>query len=245
MFTIKPGYDLKKCIITLFIISLFILNPNIVLAEKLSNEEATQIMVDAMTIAGYVGIKGEADYQKNPQNILRAALFGGYDAKMEYNFEQSLRKEEGQPLLPADAPLFTINGKTFRPDDVLNREDNPELFEGIPEQYDIFITKQGVELAALRFTGHKVAKHQKLSGEGFLCDTIFSTNGYYLSIEGLGDIGIEPELQSVEETKTGYILHVKLVQVMENEEAPKMIRLELNPGEVADTWTVTLFDDEK
>ena len=122
-------------------------------------------------------------------------------------------------------------------------EDNPELFEGIPEQYGIFINKKAAELAALRFTGHKLTNHQKLTGECFLCDTIFKNNGYYLSIEGLGDIDVEPELQSVQEQNNTFILEVKLVQVMDGEnEAPKIIHLQLNPGEVNGTWKINYIE---
>ena len=237
MHSIKLLHLLKSCILTLCFIFPFALQGTALKAAPLDQAEATQIMADTITISGYLALKGEESYKDKPQNVLRAAIFAAYNAKMEFNLEQSVRKEDGEELLPPTSTIFAVGGKKFLPDDVLSREDNPELFEGIPEQYGVFVTKNGVELAALQFTGHKVSHPQKLECEGFLCDSIPNSKGYYANIEGLGDLGVEPELMNVQETKNGFILEVKLVQTMgEESEAPKFIRLELTPGEAPGTW---------
>jgi len=80
-------------------------------AADLPRQEAERILQDTYIIAGYVGLNGESDYAGRPQNVIMAALFGAYDAKMAYVFEQDRRKEAGEKPLPASTPLFTVAGR--------------------------------------------------------------------------------------------------------------------------------------
>ncbi len=203
----------------------------------LAQQEAERILQDTFTIAGYVGLKGEADYAGKPQNIIAAALFGAFDAKMEYAFEQDRRKEQGEKPLPASAPLFTVNGRALSPDQVRSRDNAPALFKGLPEQYTTLVSREAVELAALRYTGHAVARHVA-PATGFFGDTILNDKGYFVCIDGLGDLPEEPRLAQVTPRGDGFTLSGEILQIMGDGEdgGSARFRLELTPGDAPGTW---------
>lgn len=204
-------------------------------AAELSQKEAQGILEDAFVIAGYTGLHGESDFAGKPGNVIRAALFGAFDAKMACEFERDRLKEEGKPPLPESHPLFVVNGRSLMPDQVLSRGDVPSLFGGLPETYNVFISREAVELAALRYTGHAVSAHEAPGGEGFLGDTLLKEKGYFASIDGLGDLLVEPRLESVTPKGEGFVLAGKLFEPDESAK-PGTFTLELMPGDVAGTW---------
>ncbi|MBQ7617955.1 MAG: hypothetical protein IJS50_03685, partial [Desulfovibrio sp.] len=73
---------------------------------SLTPKEAEEILQDTFTIAGYVGLNGEKDYLTLEENIIRAALFGAFDAKNTYSFELNESQEENKT--PPSKVLFKI-----------------------------------------------------------------------------------------------------------------------------------------
>ena len=223
---------------TLFIIAccLAVICPS--KANALSQDDALGILYDTHTIAGYVGLRGESDYAGNPQNIIAAALFGAYDAKMRYRFEQEQRKEEGKQKLPLSAPLFKTGGYSIAPSQVLIRDEAPAVFKGIPAQYTAFVSREAAEISALRFTGHSIKQHMGPANNEFLGKVILNKNGYFVCIDGLGDLPEEPVLKQFLPKENGFILSGKLEQVMgDGDNAdPDKFMLELSPGDVEGTW---------
>ncbi len=208
-------------------------------AADLSQQEAEHILEDTATIASYLGLKGESDYVNKPQNIIMAALFGCYDAKMRFHFEQEQRKEAGKQALPGTTPLFTVNGQSVTADQVMTREDNPKLFKKMPDSCTCFITRNAVTLAALQFTGHTVKKHQAPKGNEFFGESILNDKGYFVSIDGLGDAPTEAVLKKVAPRGQGFLLTGEVIEVLgdpDEKKKPGTFRLELTPGDAPGTW---------
>lgn len=209
------------------------------MAADLSQDDAKRLLKDTTTIAAYLELKGESDYANKPENIIKAALFGAYDAKMTCAYEQDQRKEEGKPALPGTTALFAVNGQPVAADQVLRREDAPELFKNLSESFTCFITRDAAALAALHFTGHAVKEHNAPKGDGFLGDTLLDDKGYFVSIDGLGDAATEAVLKNVAPQGDGFVLTGEVVEVMgdpDEKEKPGTFRLELKPGDVPGTW---------
>ena len=230
-----PAFRFPKAVLLLACLFLALFSARAGSAAELSPKDARSVLEEAFIIAGYTGLHGESEFAGKPQNVIRAALFGAFDAKMRYVFEQDRLEEEGKPPLPASHPLFVVNGRALMPDQVKDRDEAPDLFTGLPEQYNVFISREAVELAALRYTGHSVAKHEAPGGEGFLGDTLLNDKGYFVSIDGLGDLIIEPELKSVTPRGEGFVLAGALLEPDESAK-PGAFALELMPGDVAGTW---------
>ncbi|MBQ7609200.1 MAG: hypothetical protein IJU76_14725, partial [Desulfovibrionaceae bacterium] len=136
-----------------FFLLLFALWLSPVSASELSFEEADSILQDTYTLVGYMELSGEKDYG-NPHNVIRAALFGAFDSVMQYELDLNRRTAEGEEPLDPNFPLFTVEGRVFTPTMTASREKAPALFADKPEQYTTFISREAVEIAALRFTGH-------------------------------------------------------------------------------------------
>ena len=207
-------------------------------AAALSRDEAVQILYDTHTIAGYVGLYGEPSYAGKPQNVLAAALFGAYDAKMMFRYQQDQRREEGKKPLPPSSPLFTAGGRSLAASQVLTRDDAPDLFRGLPEQYSAFVSREAAEIAALRYTGHAVKQHAAPAGNEFLGEVILNGKGYFVCIDGLGDLMHEPVLRQLSQKGSGFLLSGDIEQVMgdEGNAVPDTFTLELAPGDAPGTW---------
>ena len=52
-------------------------------ASELSREGAESLLRDTFTIAAHTGLNGGSDYAGRPENIIGAALFGAFNARME------------------------------------------------------------------------------------------------------------------------------------------------------------------
>ncbi|MBE6440814.1 MAG: hypothetical protein E7022_00560 [Desulfovibrio desulfuricans] len=209
------------------------------MAADLSQDDAKRLLKDTATIASYLELKGESDYTGKPQNIIKAALFGCYDAKSAFAYAQEGRKEAGKPTQPGTTALFTVNGKAVTADQILRREDAPDAFKNLAESFTCFMTRDAVALAALRFTGHRVKEHSAPKGDEFFGDVLLNDKGYYVSIDGLGDAPTEAVLKKVVPQGDGFVLTGEVVEVMgdpEEHKKPGTFRLELTPGDVPGTW---------
>ncbi len=207
-------------------------------AANLSRQEAERILLDTHTISRYVGLNGESDYAGKPQNIIFAALFGAFDAKMYYAYEQEELREQGKkPKSPA-APVFTAGGRSLAPSQVLVRDDAPDMFKGLPEEYTAFISREAAEIAALRYTGHALAKHEAPQGHDLFGKVILDAKGYYVCIDGLGDLPEDVVLKQFSSSGKGFLLRGEITQSMgdEGDEGPETFRLELTPGDAPGTW---------
>ena len=205
-------------------------------ASALSQKEAEEVLKDTYTIHGYMELNGEKDYAGKPGNVAAAALFGAFDSAMSRMAENDTRKEEGKKPLPKDQPLFTVAGQGLAPGEVVMRDERPALFKGRPEQYNVFISRKACELAALRFTGREITTHVAPKS-GMLADTVLTDKGYFVCIEGLGDLGQEPVLKKVEPKGSGFVLTGVLEQVMDEPGAkPGHFKLVLAPGDQPGTW---------
>ncbi|MCR4665754.1 MAG: hypothetical protein K5657_00470 [Desulfovibrio sp.] len=216
-----------------------IFSPDLCKASDLSKQDAKRVLSETATIASYLGLSGESDYVKAPGNIIKAALFGAYNAKNIFVYEQEKRKEEGQKPLPASSPLFTVNGQTVSANQVLLRSENPEAFKNRAESFTCFLTREAVEGAALHFTGHSVKKHAAPKGDDFFGETLLTDKGYFVSIDGLGDAGTEAVLQDISKKGEGFLLTGDVIEVIGDPEEmrkPGTFRLVLSPGEKAGTW---------
>ncbi|MCR5815180.1 MAG: hypothetical protein K6G15_11925 [Desulfovibrio sp.] len=205
----------------------------------LSQEDAQRLVKDTKTIDSYLELKGESDYVGKPQNILMAALFGAYDAKMAFAFEQAQRKEEGKKALPANTALFTVNGRSLPANQVLMRDEAPAVFKNLSENFTCFITRDAAALAALYFTGHSVQKHSAPKNAEFLGQTLLNDQGYFVSIDGLGDAPTEAVLQNMTVKGDGFVLTGEVIQVLgdpDEQQKPGSFRLELTPGDVPGCW---------
>ena len=209
-------------------------------AATLPQQEAERLLSDTYTLLCYMDLTGEADYADKPQNVLRAALFGAYDAKMGFAYEQEMRTEAGKPPLPANAPLFSVDGKPLPADQVVRRdEDSTGIFNNLPEEFTCFITKEAVELAAPYFTGHRFGEHVDPGELEGLGRVILNDKGYFVSIDGLGDPGSEPVLKQIEPQGNGFVLTGEIEEYMgdpDETKAAPAFRLELMPGEVPGAW---------
>ena len=207
-------------------------------AAQLDFAEAEKILEDTCLIWAYEGLKDENDYRDKPQNVVRAALFGAQDAYAGFKYHQYERKEQGQAALPRSTPLFTIGEQTFAADQVVEYGENPDAFKGLPrpdggilEHYTHRITRQAVELAALRFTGHKVMQHAAPAS------TLLTDAGSFVVIDGLGDSGKEPKLHAVTPIAGGFLLTGEIANVFDNDEPPvEYFELELAPGDAPGCW---------
>ncbi|MBO4368502.1 MAG: hypothetical protein J5803_00140, partial [Desulfovibrio sp.] len=171
---------------SILLVTSFLMLPTKAMAAELSQADAKRLLQDTALIESYLNLKGESDYVGDPLNIIKAALFGAFDAKMSFLYKQENRKEEKKDLLPQNAPLFVVDGKSVTADQVIMRDEASDLFKNLPETCTGFITRNAVELAALYFTGHRIKEHKAPKGDEMLGDTILKENGYYISIEGLG-----------------------------------------------------------
>ncbi|MBO7410371.1 MAG: hypothetical protein J6T92_00450 [Ottowia sp.] len=214
------------------------INPPPPLKEvELSLAEAKRIVQDTFTIWLYVGVKDEADYAR-PENIIRAALFGAYDARAGFNYEQAMKKDKGEAPAPLSTPLFSVGGRSVTAQQVVLQEDKPALFKGVPPvktewgeaPYNVHLDRQTVELAALRFTGRAVTKHTAPK------DVHLNEAGYFMLIDGLGDSFREPQLARVEPRGKGYVLSGTLNNEMDDGQPDESFRLTLAPGDAPGTW---------
>ncbi|MBQ6657054.1 MAG: hypothetical protein IJM64_07215 [Ottowia sp.] len=204
---------------------------------ELSFDEASRIVQDTFTIWLYEGVKDEADYAK-PENIIRAALFGAYDARAGFNYEQAMKKVKGEASAPLSTPLFSVGGRSVAAQQVVLQEDKPALFKGLPSvkmewgeaSYNVHLDRQTVELAALRFTGRTVAKHTAPK------DVYLNEAGYFTLIDGLGDAGREPQLARVEPRGKGYVLSGTLKNEMDDGQPDESFHLSIVPGDAPGTW---------
>lgn len=211
--------------------------PPAVQSAELSFDEASRIVQDTFTIWLYVGVKDEADYAK-PENVIRAALFGAYDARTGFDYKQAMKKDEGEKPAPLSAPLFSVGGRSVAARQVVLQEDKPALFKGLPTvkmewgemPYNVHIDRQTVELAALRFTGRAVTKHIAPK------DVHLNEAGYFMLIDGLGDTGREPQLARVEPRGTGYVLSGTLKNEMGDGQPDESFRLSIAPGDAPGAW---------
>ena len=232
-------YKILLSLLSIAIITLSLALPKPGIAATLSQEEAKRLLIDTSTIATYLTLKGESDYANKPDNIIKAALFGAFDAKMEFTFEQEQRKEEGKQTQSDTTAMFTVNGQPVTADQVLMREEAPEIFKNLSEKFTCFVSKEAVALAALHFTGHSIKNHKAPKGDEVLGDTLLNDKGYFVSIEGLGDAPTEAVLKSVSPQGDGFVLRGEVVEVMgdpEEMEKPGKFCLELKPGDVPGTW---------
>ena len=207
-------------------------------AAQLDFAEAEKILEDTCLIWAYEGLKDENDYRGKPQNVVRAALFGAQDAYAWFKYRQNEQREQGQAALPRSMPLFTIGERTFTADQVVEYDENPDAFKGLSrpdggmvDHYTHRITRQAVELAALRFTGHKMTQHAAPAS------TLLTDTGYFVVIDGLGDSGKEPKLRAVTPIAGGFLLTGEIANVFANDEPPvEYFELELAPGDAPGCW---------
>lgn len=216
------------CLLIVFGVQLSIAN-----AEPLSKKEANKILQDTYLIFEYLKFTGEPSY-KNPANIIKAALFGAHEVRHSFDFKQEEAQEAGKKLLPESTALFKIQNQAFVAKDVVFRSNNASLFKGLPEEYNVFVSRKACELAALRFTGHSIKLHMAPDQ-----DTKLTAKGYFISIEGLGDILSEAHLKKINETQNGYILSGVIESEQEESGKKKHFTLELTRGEVPGTWLRT------
>ena len=173
------------------------------------------------------------------QNVIKAALFGCFDAKNEFNIEQDMRKEAGKQPLPGTSAMFSVNGTAVPANSVFFRHEAPNVFKGLAKSFTCFITRQAVEVAALRFTGHRITKHVAPKDDELLGETLLNDKGYFVSIEGLGDAPTDAELKKVEPQGDGFLLTGDVVDVFVDgidHKKPSTFRLVLTPGEAPGTW---------
>ena len=206
-------------------------------AADLSLQEADDILQDTHTIAGYMEIAGESDYAAKPDKVIAAALFGAFDARMAYAFREEQRKESGEKPLDASAPLFTVAGQALGPSEVILRSGSPDMFKGLSDRYTAFISRRAAELSSLRYTGHAITRHAAPEGSELLGDVILDDKGYFVCIDGLGDLMMEAVLRQVMVRDGGYLLTGELLPGMGDDGArPGDFKLILTPGEVPGTW---------
>ena len=217
-------------------------------AAELGQADALRIVNDTLTLKIYVGVADERDFQDKPEHVIAAALFGAYDAKSAYDFEQNERREKGEAVTAG--PLFSVDGRDLAPDQVRDAYEDPSFFEGLPSPpalpdmppdavipYNIFVSRQAVELAALRFTGHRVTDHKAPEGD------LLEDRGYFTVIDGLGDSGKEAKVEKITPKGEGFTLSGTIANHMEDE-GPKSyaFTLELIPGDAPGTWKRAAFD---
>ncbi len=206
-------------------------------AAELSREEAESLLWDTFTIAAYTGLNGESDYAGKPENIICAALFGAFNARMERDFQQEYREQNSGSPLPDDTPLFTVCGNPLMPEGVYTRENYPSFFNGLPETVTAFVSREAAELSALRFTGHPFSEHRLPPAGSILGETKLTAKGYFISVEGLGDvpIGVNPKMFSHE--GNSWVLMGELIDMNAEDDTPMpRFRLTLYPGEIPGTW---------
>ena len=213
-------------------------------AEELAFAEAERIVRDSFALWFYAGLKDEADYEK-PENVIRAALFGLYDARAGFDYEQWEKKERGEAPAPLSTPLFTVDGRSVAAGRVVRDEDNPALFADAPRvkmewgemPCNVAIDRQTVELAALRFTGHAVKTHVAPEGAFLKGET------YFTLIDGLGDTGQEPVLERIDPDGAGYLLSGTLKSPMAADDWPDAsFVLKIMPGDAPGTWKRARLD---
>jgi len=238
----------KFFFLPILMISSLVIVKNSAIAANLSNDDAKRLLEDTMTISWYMDLNGESDYTEKPLNIIKAALFGAYDAKGTFEYEQEQLAEAGKQAKPANSPLFTIDGRTVTADQIMARDEAPDLFKGLPETFTYFITRDAAELSALRYTGHRIKEHMDPKDEEYLGGTRLTDKGYFVGIDGLGCPATEAELKNVAPNGEGFVLTGKVVEVMgepEEQNKPWSFRLELTPGDAPGTWKRQLTEPGK
>lgn len=209
------------------------------LSATLSNKDGKRLVDETTTIAWYTELTGEDDYANKPLHVIKAAIFGAFDAKHRFAFTQEERQEAGKKLLPPNAPLLSVNGRPLRADSVLLREEAPQLFKKQRGDFTCFVSREAVELAALYFTGHSVREHPTPKGDELLGKVVLTEKGYFVSIEGLGDTFKKAELRKIAPYGEGFVLTGKIIDDMAAEDGKDRsgtFRLELFPGEEPGTW---------
>ena len=215
--------------------SLFSASP--LCAADLSRDEAESVLWDTFTIASYTGLNGESDYAGEPGNIICAALFGAFNARMEFDFRQEYMEQNGGSASSEDAPLFTVNGRPLMPDGVHTRENYPSFFRGVPEQYTAFVSREAAELAALHFTGRILKEHRQPAAGGILGETQLTPKGYFIGVDGLGDIPIDLVVRKYAREGEAWIIAGDLIDMNADDgDAPSTFLLRLTPGEAPGTW---------
>lgn len=208
-------------------------------AAEISPTDAEEVLQDTLTLDVYVGIRDENDFRGKPQNVIKAALFGAFDAKMKFLYEQAMLREKGLKTASADSTLFSVDGRALSADQVVSNDEKPEIFRSLPkpggegpDQYTHFIGKQAVELAALRFTGHKISHHAAPD------DSVLMTEkGYFVVIDGLGDSGREAKIEHISPQGEGCILSGKIENLFDDGKARfEDFTLQLVPGDAPGTW---------
>ncbi len=210
------------------------------IALELTHEEAEKILKNTATMSWYMDINGENDYKKDDINIIRVALFGLFDAKTEFLYNQEQIVEKGKKKLPENTPLFTVNGKAVTADQVVMREDSPQLFKDISDDFMCFMTRDAVSLAALYFTGHNLKEHIAPKDNDMIGEVLLNKNGYFIGIEGMGDTATEAKLKNIAPQGNGFVLTGEVVEIASGEPSeqstPWSFRLELAPGDAPGTW---------
>ena len=211
--------------------------PPVVPGTGLPLGEARRIVQDTFTTWQYVGVNDDTGYAV-PENVIRAALFGAYDARVGFDYEQSQKKEKGEKPAPLTALLFSVGTRSVTARQVVLQADNPVLFEGVPPvrmewgeaSCNVFIDRQTVELAALRFTGRAVTKHIAPK------NALLTEAGYFVLFDGMGDSGLEVQLERVERSENGYVLTGTLKNLMGDKPPVESFRLSLVPGDTPGAW---------
>ena len=232
-------------------------------ASEMSKEEAVEILRDTITIT-YNSLPDESRFD-NSDNVIKAALFGAFEAKANFKSKMLPAKEKGQTVTQSNV-LFQVGEEIFYADQVTTQSESPEIFRNIPkpenapDYYTDFISKRAVELAALRYTGHKITKHSApknmwLNDKGYFNyfshmqsyinpHILINEKGYLIIIEEIG-IKMTFKLMEVIPKNDGYVINALLTQYdynhSNNEPESIVVKLELIPGDVAGTWKRKAF----
>ena len=197
-------------------------------AGAMNAAEAESIFNDSFTIWAFVGARAvqDAELEKNPELLRDITLFWVYDAIMTL---------ESAPEAGDDGIILSFNGQELRADQAASRYSRAELFQGIPDRYNFFVSRQAAEMASLWLTGRKlIHRNFPANPEGmFWGGVLLDDRGYWFTVDGVGDPMREPLLQDFYADGDGWILKG---QILEEGEEPQEAELRLSPGDAPGTW---------
>lgn len=220
-------------------------------AGVLERAQAEQILQDTHSAMSYAGVAVEADFRK-PENIVAAARWGAYDAKAGLQFAREQRREKGLP--PGPDIILGVNGKKLGPEAGQSPDEAPARFQGLPQAqlfdeppnngsgsrtpYNVFVSREAAELAALRYTGHTLPADAVPRGI-LAAGVLAREEGYFFVVDGIGDNGREAVLDSITPKGEGYVLSGTLRDYFGDEgggSKKTSFTLELAPGDAPGTW---------
>lgn len=117
-------------------------------------------------------------------------------------------------------------------------DEPPNNGSGSRTPYNVFVSREAAELAALRYTGHTLPADAVPRGI-LAAGVLAREEGYFFVVDGIGDNGREAVLDSITPKGEGYVLSGTLRDYFGDEgggSKKTTFTLELAPGDAPGTW---------